>query len=82
MPQEGIGRTVQSAIYRAGAFGRRPAVPTDGTQARGGGPPGNVEARVRLRRRLGRLRGERRRQRCCLRPVARRAPDARRHDRA
>ena len=31
MPQEGIGRTVQSAIYRAGAFGRRPAVPTDGT---------------------------------------------------
>lgn len=32
MPQEGIGRTVQSAIYRAGAFGRRPAVPTDGTQ--------------------------------------------------
>ncbi len=32
MPQEGIGRAVQSAIYRAGAFGRRPAVPTDGTQ--------------------------------------------------
>jgi lactate 2-monooxygenase len=32
MPQEGIGRTVQSVIYRAGAFGRRPAVPTDGTQ--------------------------------------------------
>jgi lactate 2-monooxygenase len=32
MPQEGIGRTVQSAIYRAGAFGHRPAVPTDGTQ--------------------------------------------------
>src|SRR6478736_5075215 len=32
MPQEGIGRTVQSAIYRAGAFGHRPAVPTDATQ--------------------------------------------------
>ncbi|MGO4602465.1 lactate 2-monooxygenase [Terrabacter sp. 2YAF2] len=32
MPPESIGRTVQSAIYRAGAFGRRPAVPTDGTQ--------------------------------------------------
>jgi lactate 2-monooxygenase len=32
MPQEGIGRAVQSAIYRAGAFGHRPAVPTDGTQ--------------------------------------------------
>ena len=32
MPQEGIGRTVQSAIYRAGAFGHRPAVPTDGTR--------------------------------------------------
>ncbi len=31
MPPESIGRTVQSAIYRAGAFGRRPAVPTDGT---------------------------------------------------
>src|SRR6476620_8453691 len=31
-PQEGIGRTVQSAIYRAGAFGHRPAVPTDGRQ--------------------------------------------------
>ena len=32
MPQESFGRTVQSAIYRAGAFGHRPAVPTDGTQ--------------------------------------------------
>lgn len=32
MPQEGIGRAVQSAIYRAGAFGRRPEVPTDGTR--------------------------------------------------
>ena len=32
MPPESIGRTVQSAIYRAGAFGRRPAVPTDATQ--------------------------------------------------
>ena len=31
MPSEGFGRTVQSAIYRAGAFGRRPEVPTDGT---------------------------------------------------
>ncbi|WP_240917844.1 lactate 2-monooxygenase [Phycicoccus sp. HDW14] len=27
---EGIGRVAQSAIYRAGSFGRRPAVPTDG----------------------------------------------------
>ena len=27
MPHEGFGRTVQSAIYRAGAFGHRPAVP-------------------------------------------------------
>ena len=32
MPQESFGRAVQSAIYRAGAFGHRPAVPTDGTQ--------------------------------------------------
>ncbi|GAA2741957.1 alpha-hydroxy-acid oxidizing protein [Terrabacter aerolatus] len=32
VPQEGIGRLVQSAIYRAGAFGRRPEVPTDGTR--------------------------------------------------
>ena len=32
MPQEGFGRTVQSAIYRAGAFGHRPEVPTDGTK--------------------------------------------------
>ena len=32
MPPEGFGRTVQSAIYRAGAFGHRPEVPTDGTQ--------------------------------------------------
>src|SRR5690349_24159526 len=31
MPSEGFGRTVQSAIYRAGALGRRPEVPTDGT---------------------------------------------------
>jgi lactate 2-monooxygenase len=31
MPPAGFGRTVQSAIYGAGAFGRRPAVPTDGT---------------------------------------------------
>jgi lactate 2-monooxygenase len=30
MPSEGFGRTVQSAIYRAGAFGHRPEVPTDG----------------------------------------------------
>ncbi|WP_425579940.1 alpha-hydroxy-acid oxidizing protein [Terrabacter terrae] len=32
MPLAGFGRTVQSAIYRAGAFGRRPSVPTDGTR--------------------------------------------------
>ncbi|NUO33941.1 MAG: lactate 2-monooxygenase [Dermatophilaceae bacterium] len=32
MPDVGLGRTVQSAIYRAGAFGHRPEVPTDGTQ--------------------------------------------------
>src|SRR3954467_14861096 len=32
VPPEGFGRTVQSAIYRAGAFGHRPAVPTDGTR--------------------------------------------------
>ncbi|HEU5144367.1 MAG TPA: alpha-hydroxy-acid oxidizing protein [Dermatophilaceae bacterium] len=32
MPLSGFGRTVQSAIYRAGAFGRRPAVPTDGNR--------------------------------------------------
>lgn len=31
MPLGGFGRTVQSAIYRAGAFGQRPEVPTDGT---------------------------------------------------
>jgi lactate 2-monooxygenase len=31
MPWESFGRTVQSAIYRAGAFGHRPEVPTDGT---------------------------------------------------
>lgn len=31
MPLGGFARDVQSAIYRAGAFGRRPAVPTDGT---------------------------------------------------
>lgn len=30
MPLGGFGRTVQSAIFRAGAFGRRPTVPTDG----------------------------------------------------
>ncbi|WP_323097829.1 alpha-hydroxy-acid oxidizing protein [Intrasporangium sp. YIM S08009] len=32
MPETGLGRGVQSAIYRAGAFGRRPEVTTDGTQ--------------------------------------------------
>ena len=32
MPPEGFGRAVQSAIYRAGAFGHRPEVPTDGTR--------------------------------------------------
>ena len=32
MPQGGFGRTVQSAIYRAGAFGHRPKVPTDGAR--------------------------------------------------
>lgn len=32
MPLGGFGRTVQSAIFREGVFGRRPAVPTDGTQ--------------------------------------------------
>ena len=32
MPQGGFGRTVQSAIYRAGAFGHRPKVPTDTSQ--------------------------------------------------
>ncbi len=29
---EGIGRVAQSAIYRAGSFGHRPAVPTDGAR--------------------------------------------------
>jgi lactate 2-monooxygenase len=32
MPLSGLGRTVQSAIYRAGALGHRPAVPTDGAR--------------------------------------------------
>ena len=31
MPSSEIGRAAQSAIYRAGTFGRRPRVPTDGT---------------------------------------------------
>lgn len=31
MPAAGFGRAVQSAIYGAGAFGRRPLVPTDST---------------------------------------------------
>ena len=31
MPSAGFGRTVQSAIYGAGAFGHRPRVPTDST---------------------------------------------------
>ena len=82
MPQEGIGRTV--AVRHLPGGGLRP--PTGGADrrhaARGGGPQGHVQARVRLRRRLGRLRGERRRQRHRLLPVAGRAPDARRHDRA
>ncbi len=30
MPLGGVGRSVQAAIYRAGAFGHAPAVPTDG----------------------------------------------------
>lgn len=30
MPFPDLGRTAQSAIYRAGTFGRRPRVPTDG----------------------------------------------------
>ncbi|MGL5908373.1 MAG: alpha-hydroxy-acid oxidizing protein, partial [Phycicoccus sp.] len=32
MPDPGIGRSTQSAVYRAGSFGRRPLVPTDGTR--------------------------------------------------
>ncbi|MDN5766825.1 MAG: alpha-hydroxy-acid oxidizing protein [Humibacillus sp.] len=32
MPLSGFGRAVQSAIFREGVFGRRPAVPTDGTR--------------------------------------------------
>ncbi|MEO7754245.1 MAG: alpha-hydroxy-acid oxidizing protein [Terracoccus sp.] len=32
VPLGGVGRVVQAAIYRAGAFGRRPVVPTDGTR--------------------------------------------------
>ena len=31
MPLPDVGRATQSAIYRAGTFGRRPKVPTDGT---------------------------------------------------
>ena len=30
MPSPDIGRAAQSAIYRAGTYGRRPRVPTDG----------------------------------------------------
>ncbi|MGL5928838.1 MAG: alpha-hydroxy-acid oxidizing protein [Dermatophilaceae bacterium] len=32
MPDSGIGRVTQSAIYRAGSYGARPLVPTDGTR--------------------------------------------------
>jgi len=32
MPSVGFGRSVQSAIYGAGAFGHRPRVPTDGSK--------------------------------------------------
>ncbi|HET7762804.1 MAG TPA: alpha-hydroxy-acid oxidizing protein [Phycicoccus sp.] len=32
MAIEDVGRAAQSAIYRAGSFGRRPAVPTDGAR--------------------------------------------------
>jgi len=32
MPFTEIGKVAQSAIYRAGTFGRRPKVPTDGTE--------------------------------------------------
>jgi lactate 2-monooxygenase len=31
MPLPDVGRATQSAVYRAGTFGRRPRVPTDGT---------------------------------------------------
>ena len=34
MPFTEIGKAAQSAIYRAGTFGRRPKVPTDGTPSR------------------------------------------------
>ena len=66
--------------------GRRLRPPTGGPHrrhtARGGRPQGDVETRVRLCRRLGRLGGERRCQRGRFLPVVRRAADARRHDRA
>ena len=76
MPFTEIGKAAQSAIYRAGTFGRRPEVPTDGTAL-------EEAARQVMSRRgfayvAGSAGGEATaaRQPRGLRPLAGRAPDA------
>ena len=82
MPFRDVGKAAQSAIYRAGAFGRRPAVPTDGTQLEA------AARKVMSKRGFAYVAGSAGSEagaeanRDGVRPVAGRAPDARRHERA
>ena len=59
MPFPDIGRVTQAAIYRAGTFGRRPRVPTDGQALEEAARRVDVPPRVRLRGRLRRRRERR-----------------------
>ena len=79
MPFTEIGKAAQSAIYRAGTFGRRPEVPTDGAALE------EAARRVMSRRGFAYVAGSAGGEataganRGGLRPLAGRAADARRH---
>ena len=79
MPFPEIGKAAQSAIYRAGTFGRRPKVPTDGNALE------EAARRAMSRRGFAYVagsaggRGDRTGEPGGLRPLAGRSPDARRH---
>ena len=82
MPFPEIGKAAQSAIYRAGTFGRRPKVPTDGNALE------EAARRVMSRRGFAYVAGSAggeataRGQPGGVRPLAGGAPHARRHQRA
>ena len=75
----GPGRARQAEIYRAGVFGRRPAVPANFEELERRAPRGLLRRRLGVRRGRGRRGPDHAQQPRRLRPLADRAADGARH---